>query len=152
MAFRIGELARRTRTNPPTIRYYEEIGLLPAPARRDGGQRSYGEEDERRLTFIRQCREFGFSIEQVRSLVSLTQRHDRSCIDRKSTRLNSSHSCASRMPSSACKKKKNKTQPECSLGSRSSTQPIYRRIIHIPCPLIHNCKHTINSSLLSPLT
>lgn len=51
MAFRIGELARRTRTNPPTIRYYEEIGLLPAPARRDGGQRSYGEEDERRLTF-----------------------------------------------------------------------------------------------------
>src|SRR3546814_5008342 len=81
MAFRIGELARRTRTNPPTIRYYEEIGLLPAPARRDGGQRSYGEEDERRLTFIRQCREFGFSIEQVRSLVSLTQRHDRSCME-----------------------------------------------------------------------
>lgn len=81
MAFRIGELARRTRTNPPTIRYYEEIGLLPAPARRDGGQRSYGEEDERRLTFIRQCREFGFSIEQVRSLVSLTQHHDRSCME-----------------------------------------------------------------------
>lgn len=81
MTLRIGELARSTRTTPPTIRYYEEIGLLPAPARRDGGQRCYGEEDRRRLTFIRQCREFGFSIEQIRSLVSLTRDSERSCTE-----------------------------------------------------------------------
>jgi len=81
MAIRIGELARRTRTNPPTIRYYEDIGLLPPAARRDGGQRSYGEEDRKRLTFIRQCREFGFPIEQVRSLVALTEDAARPCID-----------------------------------------------------------------------
>lgn len=81
MTLRIGELARSTRTNPPTIRYYEEIGLLPSPARRAGGQRCYGEEDRRRLTFIRQCREFGFPIEQVRSLVALTQDMGRSCME-----------------------------------------------------------------------
>lgn len=81
MNLKIGELARQTRTNAPTIRYYEEIGLLPAPARCTGGQRSYGEDDRRRLTFIRQCREFGFPIEQVRSLVALTQDGERSCVE-----------------------------------------------------------------------
>ena len=81
---KIGELARRTRTNAPTIRYYEEIGLLPAPARREGGQRAYGDGDSRRLTFIRQCREFGFPIEQVRSLVALTEDQDRSCTEARS--------------------------------------------------------------------
>ncbi|MDE3063976.1 MAG: helix-turn-helix domain-containing protein [Acidobacteriota bacterium] len=78
---RIGALAARTGTNAPTIRYYEEIGLL-RPADRDaGGQRAYGEQDVKRLTFIRRCREFGFSIEQVRSLVALVQDRERSCMD-----------------------------------------------------------------------
>ncbi|HET9818950.1 MAG TPA: helix-turn-helix domain-containing protein [Rhodanobacteraceae bacterium] len=81
---KIGELARRTRTNAPTIRYYEEIGLLPAPSRRDGGQRTYGDSDSRRLSFIRQCRAFGFPIAQVRSLVALTEDHDRSCTEARS--------------------------------------------------------------------
>jgi DNA-binding transcriptional MerR regulator len=81
---KIGELARRTRTNAPTIRYYEEIGLLPAPARREGGQRTYGDNDSKRLTFIRQCRAFGFPIERVRSLVVLTEDRDRSCTEARS--------------------------------------------------------------------
>lgn len=81
MTLRIGELARSTRTNPPTIRYYEEIGLLPSPDRRAGGQRCYGEDDRRRLTFIRRCREFGFPIEQIRSLVTLTRDGERSCTE-----------------------------------------------------------------------
>jgi DNA-binding transcriptional MerR regulator len=78
---KIGELARRTGTNAPTVRYYEQIGLLPPASRRDGGQRSYGEEDVRRLTFIRRCRDFGFSIEQVRSLAALVQDRQRSCLE-----------------------------------------------------------------------
>lgn len=49
-----------------------------------GGQRSYGDSDRRRLTFIRQCREFGFPIEQVRSLVALTEDDDRSCMEARS--------------------------------------------------------------------
>jgi DNA-binding transcriptional MerR regulator len=78
--FRIGVLAERTSTNAPTIRYYEEIGLLRAADRREGGQRMYGEEDVKRLTFIRRSRELGFSIEQVRSLVSLIEDRERSCM------------------------------------------------------------------------
>jgi DNA-binding transcriptional MerR regulator len=81
MGLKIGDLAKRTGTNAPTIRYYESIGLLPAPDRRDSGQRSYGDEDVKRLTFIRRCREFGFSIEQVRSLASLMQDPSRSCTE-----------------------------------------------------------------------
>src|SRR6478672_12961087 len=78
--FKIGALAERTGTNAPTIRYYEEIGLLKAAIRQGGGQRTYGEADVRRLTFIRRCREFGFSVEQVRSLVGLLEDRERSCM------------------------------------------------------------------------
>lgn len=81
---KIGELARRTGTNAPTIRYYEEIGLLPPPARHEGGQRNYGDDDCRRLTFIRQCRAFGFPIERVRSLLALTRDEGRSCTEARS--------------------------------------------------------------------
>lgn len=77
---RIGALAERTGTNAPTIRYYEEIGLLRPADRQASGQRTYGDDDVKRLTFIRRCRDFGFSIEQVRSLVTLVQDRDRSCI------------------------------------------------------------------------
>jgi DNA-binding transcriptional MerR regulator len=78
---KIGALAARTGTNVPTIRYYEEVELLPRARRRQGGQRIYGDEDVKRVTFIRRCRDFGFSIEQVRSLVALVQDRERSCLD-----------------------------------------------------------------------
>jgi DNA-binding transcriptional MerR regulator len=78
---KIGALADRTGTNAPTIRYYEAIGLLRSPERQRGGQRVYGEEDAKRLTFVRRCRDFGFSIEQVRSLVALLEDPQRSCMD-----------------------------------------------------------------------
>jgi len=71
---RIGVLAERTGTTIPTIRYYEQIGLLRAVARR-GGQRSYDNEDLRRLAFIRRCRAFDFSIGDIRALLSLKQRN-----------------------------------------------------------------------------
>lgn len=79
-AMKIGTLARRTGTNAPTIRYYEEIGLLRSADRQAGGQRVYSEDDIKQLTFIRRCREFGFSIEQVRSLVALMQDPSLSCM------------------------------------------------------------------------
>ncbi|WP_295190420.1 helix-turn-helix domain-containing protein [uncultured Brevundimonas sp.] len=80
-ALSIGALARRSGTTPPTIRYYEEIGLVRRAARRDGGHRTYGDADLKRLTFIRRCRELGFPIDQVRSLVDLLENGDRSCLD-----------------------------------------------------------------------
>jgi DNA-binding transcriptional MerR regulator len=76
---KIGDLAESSGTSAPTIRYYEEIGLLPRASRRAGGERSYGSEDVKRLVFIRRCRDFGFPIEQVRSLLALMQDRNRSC-------------------------------------------------------------------------
>ena len=67
---RIGVLAERTGTSVATIRYYEQIGLLRRVAR-SGGQRVYDDEDARRLALIRRCREFDFSIAEIRSLLSL---------------------------------------------------------------------------------
>ena len=77
----IGFVARQTGCTVPTIRYYEEIGLLPSVARSETGHRHYGEAAVRRLTFIRRCRDFGFSIEQVRELVGLVDHPDRPCVE-----------------------------------------------------------------------
>jgi DNA-binding transcriptional MerR regulator len=76
---RIGDLAKRTGTSVPTIRYYEQIGLL-RPAARSGGQRIYDNEDVRRLAFVRRCRDFDYSIEEVRSLLSLMH-GEKSCME-----------------------------------------------------------------------
>lgn len=77
----IGLVARRTGATVPTVRYYEEIGLLPPAKRTEAGQRSYDEGTVRRLVFIRRCRDFGFSIEQVRELVSLVDQPERPCVE-----------------------------------------------------------------------
>lgn len=77
----IGVLAQRTQCTVPTIRYYEEIGLLPHASRSANGRRYYGETDQKRLLFIKRCRDFGFPIEQVRNLVSLFEDGDRSCVE-----------------------------------------------------------------------
>lgn len=77
----IGLVARQAGCTVPTIRYYEEIGLLPPANRTDAGQRHYDERTVRRLTFIRRCRDFGFSIDQVRELVGLVDEPQRSCAE-----------------------------------------------------------------------
>ena len=77
--FTIGQLSRRAGCKSPTIRYYEQIGLLPEPRRSPGNQRIYGSDHLARLTFIRQCRELGFSQPAVRDLLRFTEHPDRSC-------------------------------------------------------------------------
>ena len=62
----IGNLAKATGTKVVTIRYYEQIGLLPVPARTEGNYRAYNDEHLRRLRFIRRCRDLGFTLDQVR--------------------------------------------------------------------------------------
>lgn len=76
---KIGDLARETGTVVETVRYYEKIGLLPEPARTDGNYRSYSAEHLRRLSFVRRARDLGFSLDQVRDLLSLADDRDRSC-------------------------------------------------------------------------
>jgi Cu(I)-responsive transcriptional regulator len=75
----IGALAKRTDTKVETIRYYERINLLPAPARTSGNYRAYDAEHLGRLSFIRRARDLGFSIEQLRELLSLADQRNRSC-------------------------------------------------------------------------
>lgn len=67
----IGEAARQSGVKVPTIRYYEQIGLLPAPIRSDGNRRQYEPSDLRRLAFIRHARELGFEIGAIRALLTL---------------------------------------------------------------------------------
>lgn len=76
---KIGELAKATATKVETIRYYEQISLLPPPARTSANYRSYGEEHLARLSFIRRARDLGFSIEQVRALLDLSDDRTRDC-------------------------------------------------------------------------
>lgn len=77
----IGRLAKAAGVTTPTIRYYEEIGLLPPASRTAAGQRIYDDNALERLTFIRRCRDFGFSIEQVRVLAGLSVSKDRDCVE-----------------------------------------------------------------------
>jgi Cu(I)-responsive transcriptional regulator len=78
---RIGEVARLTGIKVPTIRYYEQIGLMPPPPRSTSKRRRYEARDVRRLTFIRHAREFGFEIEAVRRLLALQDRPERPCAE-----------------------------------------------------------------------
>jgi len=80
-ALTIGALAAQTGCTVPTIRYYEEIGLLPRAPRRPGGHRIYRDADRKRLTFIRRCRDFGFAIEDVRTLIALSESPDGNCVE-----------------------------------------------------------------------
>lgn len=81
MGFSIGKLAKATGTAVETVRYYEKIGLMPSVSRTAGNYRSYGPAEVDRLGFIRRARDLGFSIEQVRALLSLADDRDRECGD-----------------------------------------------------------------------
>src|SRR3546814_17483748 len=76
---KIGELSRATGTNIETIRYYERIGLLPAPDRTAANYRSYTGAHRSRLSFVRHSRELGFTIEEIRSLLDLSDDGARDC-------------------------------------------------------------------------
>lgn len=77
--FAIGELSRRTKVKVPTIRYYEEMGLLSEPERTEGNQRRYDAAGLERLSFIKHARDLGFSIEAISELIELQGHPDRSC-------------------------------------------------------------------------
>ena len=77
----IGNLAKATGTKVVTIRYYEQIGLLPEPARTEGNYRTYTDEHMRRLRFIRRCRDLGFTLDQVRELLRLSSQENQECAE-----------------------------------------------------------------------
>ncbi len=77
----IGDLSRRTGVKVPTIRYYEEIGLVTAAARTSGNQRRYGQTELEVLGFVRHARDLGFPLDAIRALIELQGHPDRSCAE-----------------------------------------------------------------------
>jgi len=80
-ALKRGELAKRTGCHLETIRYYENAGLMPEPARTDAGHRIYDGDEERRLIFILRARELGFTVEELNGLLKLVDGGGPSCGD-----------------------------------------------------------------------
>jgi DNA-binding transcriptional MerR regulator len=77
----IGELSRRAGVKVPTIRYYEEVGLMPPPPRTAGRQRRYGASAVSRLSFIRHGRELGFEVDAIRELLAMSAEPEQSCAE-----------------------------------------------------------------------
>jgi len=76
-----GSLAARSGVNSETIRYYEKIDLMPDPIRSSGGHRIYELEHLKRLSFIRRSRELGFTLREIRGLLSLVDGGDYTCAE-----------------------------------------------------------------------
>jgi Cu(I)-responsive transcriptional regulator len=79
--FSIGELARLTGTKIETIRYYERIGLLPSPPRTSGNYRAYARSHLERLSFVRRGRDLGFSLDEIRELLWLSDDRMQPCAE-----------------------------------------------------------------------
>jgi len=77
---RVGGLAQKLGLNTQTIRYYERIGLLPKPERTESGYRAYGEEDERRLRFIKNARGAGLTLGEVKEVLAFHERGEAPCV------------------------------------------------------------------------
>jgi DNA-binding transcriptional MerR regulator len=77
----IGDLSKHTGVKVPTIRYYEQMGLLAAAERSEGNQRRYEKTDLERLAFIRHARDLGLDIPAIRELIALSQHPEQPCVN-----------------------------------------------------------------------
>ncbi len=77
----IGELSKRTRVKIPTIRYYEQMGLISAPERSAGNQRRYSKTELSRLSFIKHARDLGLKIDDIRELLTLSASPEMPCAE-----------------------------------------------------------------------
>ncbi len=84
----IGEASKRSGVHIETIRYYERAGVMPEPHRSPGGQRIYDGEQLQRLSFIKRCRELGFSLNEIRDLFALVDGGNQSCNEVHSLTIN----------------------------------------------------------------
>jgi Cd(II)/Pb(II)-responsive transcriptional regulator len=76
---KIGELAKRTGTPVETVRYYEQEGILPSPARSPGNYRLYTDDHVERLQFVRHCRSLDMTLEEIRTLLSFRDAPEENC-------------------------------------------------------------------------
>ncbi|HIQ30885.1 MAG TPA: heavy metal-responsive transcriptional regulator [Aquifex aeolicus] len=76
---RIGELARKLGINPKTLRYWEEIGILPPPPRDSSGYRVYSEEHLRVCIFVKKAKSLGFRLEEIKEIIGLGLGGEKPC-------------------------------------------------------------------------
>jgi MerR family copper efflux transcriptional regulator len=74
-----GQLARQAGVGVETVRFYEREGLLEAPARRESGYRQFSEDEVLRLRFIRRAKDLGFSLKEIKELLSLRRDEGTTC-------------------------------------------------------------------------
>ncbi len=79
--FTIGKLSQQAETKVQTVRYYEQIGLMPAPSRSTGNQRLYNRDHLKRLLFIRHSRDLGFNLDSTRQLLELADDPEHTCAE-----------------------------------------------------------------------
>lgn len=79
--YAIGAVAKATGLKIPTIRFYEAEGLIDAPERTGSGRRLYSDADMKRLSFIRHTRALGFELDDIRSMLVLSDRPEQPCGD-----------------------------------------------------------------------
>lgn len=114
-ALSIGALAKATDVKVTTIRFYEQIGLLPEPLRASNDRRVYDERTLSRLAFIKHARQLGFAVDAIRTLLQLSDNPDQSCeqanllaaeqlaaVDSKIARLEALRGELQRVVSAAC--------------------------------------------------
>lgn len=134
----IGQVSARTGVKIPTIRFYEQEGLLAAPLRTDSGRRSYSDADVSRLAFIRHARALGFELDDIRSLLDLSDHPDRSCADADQIARKHLVEVEERLTQlSALKAELSRIVRSCAGGNASQCQVIEALADHAQCGADH---------------
>lgn len=134
----IGDLSRRTGVKIPTIRYYEQMGLLPAPERSQGNQRRYSTDELQRLAFIKHARDLGLAIGSIRELIELSAHPDQPCAE--ADRIATEHLAAVRARISQLKrleKELHRIAVSCNSGHVENCRVIQALSDHALCETEH---------------
>lgn len=140
----IGQAAKRTGLKIPTIRFYEQEGLIRAPERTQSGRRLYSDADVRRLSFIRHARALGFELDDIRSLLDLSDHPDRSCAD--ADRIARRHLAEVEVriqQLKALRKELARTVASCAGGSAAECRVIETLADHACCEAEHNAPRRV---------
>jgi MerR family mercuric resistance operon transcriptional regulator len=119
----IGGLAKTAGVNVETVRYYQRIGLLDRPVRKHGAVRRYDMHDVRRLLFIRRAQALGFSLDEVRMLLTLAD--GKHCAETKKIAVTKLEAVDEKLAAlAAMQKALRQLVTACSRGSRACGCPI----------------------------
>ncbi len=135
--FSIGQLSKRTGVKVPTIRYYEQMGLIDEPERSEGNQRRYTKEGLSRLSFTRHSRDLGFSVEDIRGLLDLSQHPEKPCNDAHSIAAQHLHDVQSRIAKLRRLERELKRITKCDAGNVAACAVIEALADHELCETEH---------------